>query len=141
MEREVKSALREVIFGVVATMVQREARRRRDLVRKSVIRNESIPTGFPSCGTMSIENSIYRTRRRSVNHCERIVSQRGNHGPLSNSFLTSFVPRCSRAGKGAWRGQKRVRDSNSVVLLQRIMACPFARLPLCRRVIAKNDRS
>lgn len=48
--------------------------------------------GFPNRGTMSIENSICRARRGSLNHCERIVSQRGNRGPLSNSFLTSFVP-------------------------------------------------
>lgn len=42
MEREVKSALREGIFGVVATMVQREARRRKARSRPEVSHTERI---------------------------------------------------------------------------------------------------
>ena len=89
--------------------LMQQGRRRRDLVRKSVVRNESIPDWiFP--GGARRRSKIQSAAIGSADRCEGIVGRK-SLGSLSSSFLTSFVPRCSRAGtarRGAAREQETV---------------------------------
>lgn len=111
-----------------------EARPRPEVSHMERIDPESFPAGIV-CRS-KIQSAVVESRRIIASELSG-----ENRGPLSSSFLTSSVPllesdrreRASRKAVSRRGGQKRVRDSNSVVLSLRIMACPFARLPMCRR--------